>query len=414
MGMRHELSVGATLEQRLSPVQKLEARKELSLEQQRALSELSETSRDQTLDVAETGLHNHLVAAAGTLFPPEAQIEKIFDKALCREMCQNPEGLATGQLPQIRLFYAQQVWEQHRGQFNQEGSVNSFKVIKPDFITAFRNPGHLQSEIKKSLEYVRAARDKDISSMMGRIHEMEDALKVAELLEEYVGPMAQATHTLLTQDHTEQSPSAPISYLRELAFAERANSIISERTLKRFGERTKGSFLRSPENFKNPFLNTIAEYLLVSMGVVSPDIFKLHTHEIEQNEYKDLKDDLAKAGLDLTAILKYYDLKESGTIFWNRWAVKGVKPSRAADDQVRAFITDACRNPKHGILEGLQYDIFYERLKSEVGMAEPDDKKTTARNTLVEHLEQPHIQTFVNNLCKTTLYPEIAKLYATI
>lgn len=411
--MRPELGMGIELEQRLSPAQKLEARKELSLEQQQVLTGLYETSRDQTLDAPETGLQNHITAAASTLFPPEAQIQQIFDEALCREMCQRPDGLATGQLPQIRLFYAQQVWEQHRGQFTAEGSLESFKIIKADFLSAFTKPDYLKGEIQRAQEYVRAARDKDTTSTIARIREMEDALKVAVLTEEYVGPMAEATHALLTQGHTEQAPSAPISYLRELAFAEHANNIISERTLKRFGERAKGTSLRNSETFKHPFLNTIAEYLLVSMGVVSPDLFKLQTHEIEQNEYNELKADLAKAGLDLTAILKYYDLKQAGTIFWNRWAVKGVKPSRSVDDQVRAFITEVCRDPKHGILEGLRYDAFFERLKSEMAAAESEDKKTVARNTLVEHLQQSEIQTFVNNLCKTTLYPEIAQLYTT-
>jgi len=77
-------------------------------------------------------------------------------------------------------------------------------------------------------------------------------------------------------------------------------SPISEKILKRFYDRFKNVRRTSgTTGYDSAMLNTIAEIVLVSMGIIDQQLFSLQSFNQDRDYYESLRDDFEKNDLDL-------------------------------------------------------------------------------------------------------------------
>lgn len=153
-------------------------------------------------------------------------------------------------------------------------------------------------------------------------------------------------------------------FLREAVILDQLDLVMSERLIKRFVRRFKRVGAKAQAGqYEEAMLNTIAEYTLISMGVISPDIFTLQRGEVDTEALDAAETKLSEVGIDLNSVLAHYDLKRSGNIFWYRYATTKMTPGRASEHLVRGFITDTVRKDRDVILAALGYEEVFEQIR---------------------------------------------------
>ena len=102
--------------------------------------------------------------------------------------------------------------------------------------------------------------------------------------------------------------------------------------------------------------------------------------------------------VDLDKLLDYYDLQGSGTIFWNRWAVKGQKLGFITDELVRDFITQTVRADGEEILTAVDFDNFFAHAKLLIteGQKKSKEERESLSNEIAELLVKTLDKTEVN------------------
>ncbi|MFZ2834526.1 MAG: hypothetical protein WAZ64_00645, partial [Candidatus Moraniibacteriota bacterium] len=164
-------------------------------------------------------------------------------------------------------------------------------------------------------------------------------------------------------------------------------------------------------------INTIGEYSLISMGIITPEIFGLQKAELKDKLYENLKDGFFDKKKDLDEILKKFQLKTEGTIFWNRWKTIGIKPRAITDELVRSFITKTVRNDKDKLLEIYDYQDFFEEAKRIVLESKRSKNakmsyKFELRKLLVEKLSDANSFNQLVVLAKKQWYQKLDMFYS--
>ena len=233
---------------------------------------------------------------------------------------------------------------------------------------------------------------------MAYINELTEALRIKELYGPVINNATYVLGRVLTQRDQKNRPVL-LDFLQELTVLKKLNFIFSERIQKRFVKKffriNKNS---KQEGFKHDFLNTIGEYVMVGMGVVEPDLFSRQQADLNDEYYLQAKDSLGKLGVDLDKLLDYYDLQGSGTIFWNRWAVKGQKLGFITDELVRDFITQTVRADGEEILTAVDFDNFFAHAKLLIteGQKKSKEERESLSNEIAELLVKTLDKTEVN------------------
>jgi hypothetical protein len=163
-----------------------------------------------------------------------------------------------------------------------------------------------------------------------------------------------------------------------------------------------------------PFLNSLAEYVAICMGVVEPELFQLNGVDLEKKYTDQVRDDFRKMGVELDVVLRQYQMRDHGTLFYNRWKVIGHgKRSYATDQQVRDFITQKVRADGEEILGAADFEEFFSQLQvtARASSYEQIDMPTELRELFVEKLQEEKLQKTLLDLSKTKWYPALDAFY---
>ncbi len=200
-------------------------------------------------------------------------------------------------------------------------------------------------------------------------------------------------------------------FLRDAVILEKLDLIMSERLLKRFLKRFRRVGPRAvARDFEESMLNTVAEYTLISMGVISPDIFALQRSDTDSEAYDGACTELSKVGIDLSQVLAHYQIQPAGRIFWHRYSTTKVKPSDRSEQIVRDFIIRTVRQDRQAVLAAVNHtELFagFKAAKAKYGVDEEFDDEIIGQ--LTDQLGSDSFQLQYLALLRRW-YPQLEKL----
>jgi hypothetical protein len=123
-------------------------------------------------------------------------------------------------------------------------------------------------------------------------------------------------------------------------------------------------------------MNTIGEFILISFGVISPNVFTLRQGNIEPDMEEHMRSIMEESGLNFDKVMKDYNLTKRGGFFYQRWATLNERPSAVSDDNVREFLTKTVRKDSDKLLEASGFEGIVEEIK-EILKIEMDGKNNT-------------------------------------
>lgn len=234
-----------------------------------------------------------------------------------------------------------------------------------------------QIDFDKSL-FVKALKDREVFSR--EIEALQQSGNSTSTLELYkrvfdftgqfygvIANIAQAIKLVLIQKPVDQQTL--VEFLKNYSVYKLFVPRASERILKRFATSFKNEKRFGPSevdrisNSKVAFLNTIMEFVLVSTGILSSDLFKLKKTDLSAVRYDETKKALSEVAIDLDKILKDYSLHGKGVFFYNRWDVQGKKQTDETDEWVRNFMRRVIARDSDEFFKMFNYEDSYRRLQ---------------------------------------------------
>ncbi|MFZ2882166.1 MAG: hypothetical protein WA019_03770 [Candidatus Moraniibacteriota bacterium] len=351
----------------------------------------------------------------------------ILDPMFCQQMVKNKMIMAAPTENSVKMMIVDYLHDVFRGEFNvgeenEKGKMVIKDVLKFDkrfFIDANLDPQKQQEEIIKLEEIARSlgSKGQDPDGVIRQIKQIRSALKASTASKDQRELLEKGVMFLLSLRNGEGELELR-DFFRELMIFGKLNVVISERMQKRFAASFSNINKDSnPEQFETAFINTIGEYSLISMGIITPEIFGLQKAELKDKLYENLKDGFFDKKKDLDEILKKFQLKTEGTIFWNRWKTIGIKPRAITDELVRSFITKTVRNDKDKLLEIYDYQDFFEEAKRIVLESKRSKNakmsyKFELRKLLVEKLSDANSFNQLVVLAKKQWYQKLDMFYS--
>lgn len=186
--------------------------------------------------------------------------------------------------------------------------------------------------------------------------EMEFAVMMADFARGDIETLRDVLLYLLSRKD-EMGGYALKEFCLDAIILDKLDLVLSERLQRRFVKRFHRVTARSkPSDFAEAFLNTIAEYVLMSMGVISPSIFALQKSEVATGFYDEVYADFKGEPVDMKQLFDRYGLRTEGTFFWNRYRVVGHRPCRVTDQLIRTFITETVRKDASAVRKAANYE----------------------------------------------------------
>ncbi len=235
------------------------------------------------------------------------------------------------------------------------------KTNLPLFTEAFLAPDALRQRAADYLQVLQANAEK-----VGSVAEYSEMITAQNIME-IVRPHIDILYTTLVYLFAKKDLKGEAilaTFLRDSAILQKLTLILSERMLKRFVKRfEKVGKKAAASEYEDMILNTVAEYTLISMGIITPDIFTQRRGDIDTDAYTEASADLEKIGVKLEDVLSHYHLKSSGSLFWCRYSTTKTVPSRISDEFIRHFITETVRKDRVEVFEALNYSSFFNEIK---------------------------------------------------
>lgn len=243
--------------------------------------------------------------------------------------------------------------------------------------------------IKKTLEeQVRSGKTVSFEGL----HDMQDALKVAPSL---IEPLERFTNAMLYL--LSRKDAKGIYTLKDFALdcvvLEKLDIILSERLQKRFVKRFKRT--RAGSNRHDAeicLLNTIGELTLISLGIISPDIFTPRKGNVDSELLEELNHQIACADMTLIQAFKYYALRTEGTFFWSRYYTLNQPPCRVTEELIRSFITKTVRKDRGAVLRTVRFDEFFGNIVEAALEKDTEEKEIRLREVLISLIEDEKFQ----------------------
>ena len=316
----------------------------------------------------------------------------ISEKALLKAFLSHKESLAVLRAGRIEDFAAGHIYSMSTqdGKFvhmtDAEGHLlpEPPKTSRTFFTEALLAPEVFVKKVTENEEMIRAVTKNVGDAAIEEHSEMVAATRVAE----QVRPLFENFTALLQLIFAKKAEGevTVAQFLRDATILEKLDLIMSERLIGRFLKR----FRRIGPNaqaayFEEAMLNTVAEYTLISMGVISPEIFALQRGHVASEAYEAAGEELEKVGISLTSVLEHYNLKASGSLFWYRYSTTKVIPSNRSEQAVRGFITDTVRKDRVEILKAINYERLFVSLK-EAKVSSPEEFSDSATEALTAEL----------------------------
>jgi len=197
-----------------------------------------------------------------------------------------------------------------------------------------------------------------------------------------------------------------ISFFRDLVMIKQLNFLFAEKIQQRFVKRfSQIRGFDSTDSLANHMLNTISEYVLVGMGIVSPKLFSLRVFQQDPQYLRDIDEKLEKSGLTARQLLQHYNLQATGTVFFHRWHVIGHRLTRITDNLIHVFITKTVRQSSDELFAALNFESLVEEVKDlKRQKLKPDDLDVGIRELLVKALTKKSFLKLVKAKIKTDWY----------
>lgn len=302
------------------------------------------------------------------------------------------------------------------GDYVYNTNKEDFKIAKADFYDALLKAEWVREENARLLDIYNSRKDDPAyKNIPQKILENEKALNFVESNRGQIETMKNALTYLLTLKNESGLPVVH-DFIKEMAVLDKLNPVLSERIQKRFSARFSNIREKTKiDDYKIAFLNTIGEYTLAIMGIISPDLFDLKKGYLDKEEYEDLNEEMNNIGIDLKKMSSYYSLNGPGTIFVNRWKTIDIKPDRITDEKIRDFITKTVRADKDEIFAGLKFEDFFEEIKNAVLSSKTTEERQNMlidlRRILQDKLSKKETKNFLVNLIKEKWYSKLDIFY---
>ena len=417
------------IEQKLSPEQRLEAKQSLSLKMSQDLSEIMNKTYGNKEDILkkviddsiENITDDQLKQGLSLMFNDTKLVNEIVEHR-GNLMMLNKENLLD--LTGDYLYNSNEgVFEtgseekdikQNDGTFQEKQTVLD-KLNKGTFNEALLRGERLKKETEKLEEiYKQYKDDSSYKHLPLEILENKKALNLIENSISQIETIKNACFYVLTLKNKDGSSAHDL--VKEMVILDKLMMTLSERIQKRFSARFSSITEKSKsDNNKVAFLNTVGEYVLVAMGIISPELFDLRKGYLEEEEYKDLKQKLLKDDVDIDKIFSYYKLSGPGTIFVNRWKTIGIKPCKITDEKIREFITETAGKDGDEILKAIGFDDFFEEIKriniDAKTVEERKDMQIELRKVLQNKFEEEKTKEVLLRLIKEKWYSKLDMFY---
>ncbi len=335
-----------------------------------------------------------------------ALAEIFSDKLLTEAVLAQYENLVFPNPEIISGVVVDYLFRVHEGRFSYEGrqedslelSTGNVELDRDAWIRATKDPGALEKERDIIIQVMNRPNNpnQDIEGAKMRIDQINDALAIASLSREHIEALTHGL-TYLFEQRDEKGEKTVPTFIKEYSILNKMNQDVADRILKRFAANFLGSRQRTPEQMQNAFLNTISEFSLVSMGIISREIFVTEGADLDPKIYNFMKKQAEEVGVNLDLLMDRYGLKKTGRIIWNRWATLKTAPSIEMDNTIREFTTVTLRRSSREILNAANYEDFFgelkEGLKKEVG--QKASKSSFVMGMLTDKLSDPEFKNFL-------------------
>ncbi len=364
------LSLRCSVEQTLTKQQRLELR----LEQVQTVA-LRLSAFFKEVDPPETFIAEAVAEALACLGNP-AQLSGLADDAALhaaiadesRKLCM-PDDAALYQLAASYAFRLQ-TGESVRGTFSydaEEGGHRSDEVRFQDFLKALAEPDAQRAELDR-LTGLLELQQKDYGGLLEDRRWIEGAVTAADQLREPVAALAQMLRILFAARRPDAAVPVLVLACRRIEAVRAFAPTFSSRFLARFVERFRHCGGRT-ELLKTSFLNTIGEYVLLGMGVLSPTIFQLYRWKMSPESVAELEKLAQRLGTTLDGLLSAAGRTQY--LYCNRWALAGKRHDARTDDAVLRFITGMVRRERDRIFACFSFENFLEELQ---GTKDPTER----------------------------------------
>jgi len=257
------------------------------------------------------------------------------------------------------------IYNMHGGSFEIKGAgginYNIDGVTLGLFRDSYQKPDKLIDEIEKEEGILEKIVEKD--NLRAQIQTYRNTLTVVESIREELSLVTDLFKLLFNQKFNDQNESI-LDFINETSLLSKFRLFESERLTKRFVNNCDDvGFSHSPERHEEFLLNTIGEFVLISLGIISPNVFILKQGNIDEEMEDSLRQFTEEASLDFDKIMSKYSLTKRGGFFYQRWATLNEKPSFINDERVNAFITKTVRKNREELLRSANFEELIEKIK---------------------------------------------------
>ena len=284
------------------------------------------------------------------------------------------ENLAAGDSLEIERAAIDYIYKDQKGSFElspEEATPENpdkklvTNLSSGDIWNAYQNPDGVKEDIKQKTEILRTSKETNTRGLSEEIERLKNSLLVLEAGRAQFKTIADLFKLLLATK-IEGTNENIQDFIEETSFLKRFKLFESERLVKRFTRRCEDVRKTSrPDQFKAEFMNTMGEFLLISFGVISKNMFTLRKGgEIDEDMMGHFKQIIEDSGGDFKKIAKRYDLSTKAGFFYQRWSAIDRKPSASTDIAVRRFLFKTVRKDEKELLSAADFDSIAEEVKN--------------------------------------------------
>jgi len=338
------------LKQELSYQQRVEQVQKLAHQVSQELALISDWVGDDPEDVLPKVLAEVLSLIKDNDL--KVSVEKLINGILFKEaILDKADNLAMPTELRITDFVLRHIHDLHQGKLpDPRGGLAPIEIDQAVFVKGFLETDKVKAEIERWSKPGRTGVDPKY------IAGLQNSLMLKSAYEEAVKAFSFCIALILNvQDKNQHKPL--LNFLREMVIMDHLRFFLSERMSQRFCNSFRCAHSHSSETLRKAFLNTIGEFVLVGLGILSPSLFSLNKFEPDSKWFNKVTSELKELGLPASQLRHL--LPESGVVFFNRWRVLGKPLSQVTDQKILQFIIQTVRADQEPLMP------FYRQIKRE-------------------------------------------------
>ncbi|MFI3158165.1 MAG: hypothetical protein QX199_18625, partial [Methylococcaceae bacterium] len=252
-------------------------------------------------------------------------------------------------------------FSEQKGQFFDDDFDKERQVSLTILEQTLKNPERTQKDLDDSNRLLRQNRDTAGQEIVRRISELKRAQEIVAFLKPSIQAFSTFLRSLLQQPDVKTGKTLG-DFLREAAVVQQFFPVVSERIERRLvASMEKIAGHQDAKSFEHATLNSIADYALVGMGVLAPELFELRG--VGPELIKDTTQHFAELGISQEGMLRLFGEQQKTGLFWHRWKTTSVDRGPLTDLEIRAFVTELLRKDRERLLAAFDYGVFFEGSK---------------------------------------------------